>query len=138
MDRIDKPVIANLDYRMLAFFVDGFVYILVGFAILKILGLQHIINKATLNYWIPIGYLPFIFRDAVNRSLGKMLFGLSIVNLQNPFQKVSVIRRVLRNITAPIYGIEAIVLLVSFFRTGNKIRFGDRLAKTMVVQSPRK
>jgi uncharacterized RDD family membrane protein YckC len=71
-----------------------------------------------------------LFKDLLfgRRSLGKLIFGLSIQSSQTG-GRASLLSLILRNVTYPIAQIEGIVVLVNQGK-----RLGDSIAKTQVVR----
>lgn len=82
-------------------------------------------------YWLGwlwlIGY--GLLKDCLfaRRSLGKLLFGLKVIDMQSQ-AKVSYKQLILRNITLPIMQVECVVVLILRGK-----RLGDMVAKTKVV-----
>ena len=77
--------------------------------------------------WLPLYCL---FKDCLfgRRSLGKLIFGLTIQNSETG-EKASFGSLILRNVTYVIVQIEGIVVLVNKGK-----RLGDSIAKTQVVR----
>ena len=77
--------------------------------------------------WLPLYCL---FKDCLfgRRSLGKLIFGLTIQNSETG-EKASFGSLILRNVTYVIVLIEGIVVLIN-----NGKRLGDSIAKTQVVR----
>ena len=69
----------------------------------------------------------YLLRDVIGgQSIGKRIMRIKVVDKNG--EKASVSRLVLRNITAYIWPVEALLMLLK------KERIGDRLAKTRVIE----
>lgn len=121
--------------RIMAFLVDAvllFILLVIGTDIIVVLIIvsnpelaDRIIQNATVVALtsLPILYLLLCLRDAIG-SLGKVIFRLRVYALDG--KKATFKQRFLRNITAPIWQVEFVILLI----LGK--RLGDMLAKTTV------
>lgn len=75
-----------------------------------------------------------LFEGLVGATIGKMIVGLRVVNLDGdkPGLKRSIVRNVLRVVDSlPVLNIVGIVLIV---RSSERARFGDRVAETRVIR----
>lgn len=84
------------------------------------------------GYLLGLAWLPLycLFKDCLfgRRSLGKLIFGLSIQNSETG-RTASFGRLILRNITYVMVQIEGVIVFVN-----NGKRLGDTIAKTQVVR----
>ncbi len=123
--------------RVGAFLVDSFIFSIVFIFPF----IAYILSMDDTSHFFLIFYslyfaciLFFALKDVFGRSFGKWLFGLGLINVDDPQQKPTVLRRILRNLTVFIWPVEAIVML----RNIDRRRLGDRLGHTMVVSVGRR
>ncbi|MDR1101574.1 MAG: RDD family protein [Clostridiales bacterium] len=113
--------------RALAFIIDVVIYALI-FVIIGAADFNALLDSehGTMFFCILIVcMLSIFFKDIISgRSVGKRLLKLKIIGEDG--KTPSTFRLILRNITIPIWLVEAILLLCG------KIRIGDKLAGTKV------
>lgn len=117
--------------RFIAWFIDLFIF---SFLNVIVLSLYTQINPGVyddmINIMKPFIIIPciiFIFKDIVGgASIGKRFFNLYVGNQALPVQPVKKYKLIIRNLTYAIWPIEAILLIL----TGK--RLGDRITKTTV------
>ena len=74
---------------------------------------------------IGIAFILMFFRDVFGKSIGKYLLGLNIIDSRSK-DKSKVYQRLLKNITLPLWFVEAPIVIFS----KKHRRIGDLLAKT--------
>ena len=125
--------------RIAAFIVDHFIISIIcitPFMSLSMLSMDGGMARffQGLSLVIAAAFICYALKDVFGRSLGKWLFGISIINIDNPQTKPSVPNRILRNLTVFIWPVEAIVML----RNADRRRLGDRLGHTIIVSDEKR
>ena len=77
---------------------------------------------------IGIAFIFMFFRDVFGKSIGKYLLGLNIIDSRST-NKAKVYQRLLKNITLPLWFVEAPIVIFS----KKHRRIGDLLAKTEIT-----
>ena len=114
--------------RGVALMIDLMISTFISMALHSFLCLIY--NTDEFTFVMFLGILLLITRDIFGRSIGKYMLGLQIIDVKtNSPAKLS--QRLLRNITAPITSIEALILIAK----NNNRRFGDVLAGTTVEET---
>jgi uncharacterized RDD family membrane protein YckC len=121
---LKKPIEPKIGKRLLALFIDFFI---ISILVVLKMELEKYLGK------IENGYLFFILivllKDGGSRSFGKMIVRIWIVDPKLG-TRVSVFRRISRNLTFFIWPIEVGLILLG------KNRIGDRISRTMVSDAP--
>ncbi len=126
--------------RIAAFIIDHYLMVFfLGFMAMVALGTE-LKSPGDGTHFILIlccvlipGMLLYFCKDAVKGiSIGKWVMGIMVRDESNPAQVPSFRRLLLRNLTLIIWPIEFLVLALS----GEKKRWGDSLAHTVVLKNP--
>lgn len=104
---------SNLVKRWIAFAIDALILFLVEMGCLLLMGIDLMQSNYIDDY--PVLFVFFtlllvLVRDIWGRSIGKMVMGLRIVRTDGTEGKPTVLQLVLRNITTPIWLVEAFFL----------------------------
>ncbi len=131
MEYLHDPVTGR---RIAAFIVDHSIISIIcitPFNSLSLLSMDGGMARFFQSLWLVIaaGFICYALKDIFGKSFGKWLFGLSIINIDNPQAKPSVPNRILRSLTVFIWPVEAIVML----KNADRRRLGDRLGRTIVI-----
>ena len=124
--------------RIGAFFVDNVIIMLLALPpTFFIPGLENedasgLMTRVFITTAIAVGGL--LFRDVFGRSLGKLLFGVYIVNADDPEKRVTIGQRIKRNVPLLFWPVE----LIATRRDPDYWRLGDRWAHTLVAADTRK
>ena len=129
--RIKRLVAFYIDYMVLCFFIMFLVFVLLG---ISFDNPEYSIQREKAKIVVFMCFLIFPFKDVLQgMSLGRMLLGIAVRDKDHPQNIPSTWRMVLRNLFLLIWPIEMIVLLVS----KKRMRVGDKIARTVVVNAPR-
>ena len=123
--------------RLLSVLLDAFLCLMAGYACYSLLwtcvGYDYTQVITSLKQFLidasPIYLTFFFFKDVFGRSIGKMIFGLYIVE-RGTNQKASFGKRFFRNFSLMIFPIEGIFVLISETNT----RLADKLLEIEVVR----
>lgn len=132
--------LASKDKRLLALIIDIVVWTLLLTAVFLGLygmsfsdsdGYQIRYSGKTYAPFVLIGSVMFLAKDCINGiSLGKWMVGIRVRNEHDPTSTPSVIKLFLRNIPLIVWPLEVFALYIN----PDKQRFGDIMAKTIVVE----
>jgi len=136
---------ADLYFRRVVAFIFDFVLIaftnITGFILsVKLIEkipyqkLLEILSYGSLVIMVITFTASFLFKDSLfkNRSLGKLIFGICIVNDED--QSIpSSLKLVIRNATNDLFLLEFIIMIIN-----NGKRFGDKLTETKVIRYRKK
>jgi uncharacterized RDD family membrane protein YckC len=125
------PVPADWQHRGMAFLIDMFLYALLHF------------GGPALGFGILGGFLGVLyitFRDGLfgGQSVGKKILGIRVVHMDG--RSISYIDSSFRNVLFIIYLLIPVAIAVeavAAYRSPERRRIGDRIAKTCVVQKER-
>lgn len=118
---------ADWQTRSLAFLIDLILYITLFYGL-----------GATYHFWgVFLSMIYIVFRDAIfsGQSIGKKVMGIRVVHLDG--RPISFVDSSFRNVLFLIpYFLPAALVIetAALFRSPDRMRLGDRIAKTRVVR----
>ena len=116
----------TLIFRGAAFLMDIMIYSAIMQVIVWIF--YKIPVFGTKPVMLGIAFILMFFRDVFVKSIGKYLLGLNIIDSRSK-NKAKVYQRLLKNITLPLWFVEAPIVIFS----KKHRRIGDLLAKTEIT-----